>query len=184
LQEVNAIIEVPCNMRSGHTLTAVLDHLRQGTGIAAKRVQVDRGYRGHGHDNPFRIWITAQVRNVTRTIRREMKRRAAIEPMIGHIKAEHRMGRNYPKGRGGDRINAILAAAGFNFHPLLRWFADFLRRLLYSLIAVIGIVHGRLLCFDATVLAAPSERSWRIYDSDAAPAGTMLLASSSRLRRP
>ena len=51
-----------------------------------------------------------------------MKRRAAIEPMIGHIKNEHRMGRNYLKGRSGDRINAVLAAAGYNFHLLLRWF--------------------------------------------------------------
>lgn len=56
-----------------------------------------------------------------------MKRRAAIEPIIGHVKAEHRMGRNYLKGRDGDRANAILAAAGFNFHLLLRWFAGLLR---------------------------------------------------------
>ena len=56
-----------------------------------------------------------------------MKRRAAIEPIIGHLKAEHRMGRNYLKGSHGDRTNAILAAAGFNFHLLLRWLADLLR---------------------------------------------------------
>ncbi|EGX99491.1 transposase IS4 family protein [Nitrospirillum viridazoti Y2] len=56
-----------------------------------------------------------------------MKRRAAIEPIIGHLKAEHRMGRNYLKGRYGDRINAVLAAAGFNFHLLVRWFKDLWR---------------------------------------------------------
>jgi IS5 family transposase len=44
-----------------------------------------------------------------------MKRRAAIEPVIGHLKAEHRMGRNHLKGREGDRINAVLAAVGYNF---------------------------------------------------------------------
>jgi hypothetical protein len=54
---------------------------------------------------------------VTRPIRREMKRRAAVEPVIGHVKAEHRMSRNYLKGRDGDRINAVLAAAGYNFGP-------------------------------------------------------------------
>src|SRR5215813_15488117 len=54
-------------------------------------------------------------------IRREMRRRAAVEPVIGHLKAEHRMGRNYLKGRHGDRINAVLAAAGYNFVLLLRW---------------------------------------------------------------
>jgi IS5 family transposase len=49
-----------------------------------------------------------------------MRRRAAVEPVIGHAKAEHRMGRNYLKGRDGDRINAVLAAAGYNFTLLLR----------------------------------------------------------------
>ena len=62
-------------------------------------------------------------------IRREMKRRAAVEPVIGHLKAEHRMGRNYLKGRDGDRINAVLAAAGYNFSLLLRWLEELLRAL-------------------------------------------------------
>jgi hypothetical protein len=48
------------------------------------------------------VWITGQVRRVTRPIRREMKRRAAVEPVIGHVKAEHRLGRNYLEGRDRD----------------------------------------------------------------------------------
>jgi IS5 family transposase len=52
-----------------------------------------------------------------------MRRRAAVEPVIGHVKAEPRMGRNHLKGRDGDRINAVLAAAGYNFSLLLRWLA-------------------------------------------------------------
>ena len=56
-----------------------------------------------------------------------MKRRAAVEPIIGHLKAEHRMDRNYLKKRLGDRINAVLAVAGYNFGLLLRWLADLLR---------------------------------------------------------
>jgi transposase, IS5 family len=63
-----------------------------------------------------------------------MRRRAAVEPVIGHIKVEHRMGRNYLKGRVGDRINAVLAAAGFNFSLLLRWF----RRLLCALLLILA----------------------------------------------
>lgn len=55
-----------------------------------------------------------------------MKRRAAIEPGIGHLKQEHRMDRNRLKGVPGDRINAILIAAGLNFRKLLRFLADFL----------------------------------------------------------
>jgi hypothetical protein len=54
-------------------------------------------------------------------------RRAAIEPVIGHIKAEQRLGRNYLKGRDGNRINAVLAAAGYNFSPFLRWLERLLR---------------------------------------------------------
>jgi hypothetical protein len=63
-------------------------------------------------------------------IRREMRRRAAVEPVIGHLKDDHRMRRNYLKGRDGDRINAVLAAAGYNFSLLRRWFEEFLRALL------------------------------------------------------
>lgn len=55
-----------------------------------------------------------------------MKRRAAIEPGIGHLKQEHRMDRNRLKGVSGDRMNAILSAAGMNFRKLLRYLADFL----------------------------------------------------------
>ena len=72
------------------------------------------------------------MRRVTAPIRREMRRRAAVEPVIGHIKAEHRMGHNYLKGRDGDRINAVLAAAGYNFGLLLRW----LKRLLCALMQI------------------------------------------------
>jgi transposase, IS5 family len=53
--------------------------------------------------------------------KRELRRRAAIEPVIGHLKAEHRMGRNHLAHRAGDAINAVLAAAGYNFHLLIKW---------------------------------------------------------------
>ena len=58
--------------------------------------------------------ISGQVRRITAPIRREMHRRARVEPIIGHIQAEHRIGRNYLKGRNGDRVNAVLGAAGYN----------------------------------------------------------------------
>ena len=56
-----------------------------------------------------------------------MKRRAAIEPGIGHLKRDHRMDRNRLKGKAGDCINAILSAAGMNFAKLLKWLVDFFR---------------------------------------------------------
>ncbi|KWV54696.1 transposase [Bradyrhizobium macuxiense] len=66
-----------------------------------------------------------------------MRRRAAVEPVIGHIKAEHRMDRNYLKGRPGDCINAVLAAAGYNFGLLLRWLAELLRAIIRAFLETI-----------------------------------------------
>jgi len=68
------------------------------------------------------------VRNFSDVIR-WWNRRSAIEPVIGHVKAEHRMERNYRKGRSGDELNVIFAAAGFNLRKLLRAFALFLYRI-------------------------------------------------------
>ncbi len=121
------------NPFDGHTLGPVIAGLEKLTGVETRRIHVDKGYRGHNHKERFRVWITGQVRRVTRPIRREMKRRAAVEPVIGHVKAEHRMGRNYLKGRDGDRINAVLAAAGYNFSLLLRWLARRLCALIRAL---------------------------------------------------
>jgi len=115
------------NPFDGHTLGPVIADLESFTGVETRRIHVDKGYRGHNHPHKFRVWISGQVRRVTAPIRREMRRRAAVEPVIGHLKAEHRMDRNYLKGRDGDRANAILAAAGYNFSLLLRWLAAFLR---------------------------------------------------------
>ncbi|HXR86164.1 MAG TPA: transposase, partial [Stellaceae bacterium] len=89
--------------------------------------------------NKFRVWLSGQVQRTTAALKREMKRRAAIEPVIGHMKAEHRMDRNYLKGREGDRINAMLAAAGYNFGLLLRWLAELLR----ALIAMLAVASLR-----------------------------------------
>ena len=70
---------------------------------------------------------------MTETIKRELKRRAAVEPVIGHLKSDHRMGRNFLAHAQGDAINAVLAAAGYNFRRLLAWLAilcAFLREVL------------------------------------------------------
>ena len=83
------------NPFDGHTLGPVITDMEKLTGVEARRIHVDKGYRGHNYPHRFRVWISGQVRRVTASIRREMKRRAAVEPVIGHVKAEHRMDRNY-----------------------------------------------------------------------------------------
>ena len=125
------------NPFDGHTLGPMVADLEKLTGMETRRIHVDKGYRGHNHPQKFRVLISGQVRRVTAAIRREMKRRAAVEPVIGHIKAEHRMDRNHLKGREGDRINAVLAAAGYNFSLLLRWLTQILRALIWTLAEIV-----------------------------------------------
>ncbi len=94
-------------------------------GANLARIVADRGYRGHNAppEHKFKVYISGQRHRVTKTIKRELRRRPAVEPVIGHAKAEHRMGRNYLAGTHGDAANAILAAAGYNFRRLLEWLA-------------------------------------------------------------
>ena len=135
-------VRAPCqgaarqSLRRAHARPVVAD-MEKLTGVEARRIHVDKGYRGHNHPHRFRVWISGQVRRVTASIRREMRRRVAVEPVIGHVKAEHRMDRNYLKGRLADRINAVLAAAGYNFGLLLRWLAALLRAIIRAFTATV-----------------------------------------------
>mgnify|MGYP003556037738 FL=1 len=72
-------------------------------------------------------------------IKRELRRRSAIEPVIGHMKAEGHLGRCYLKGRAGDAANAILTAAGYNFRRILAWLRMLLRPNLIALLATFPI---------------------------------------------
>jgi transposase, IS5 family len=84
-------------------------------------------------DHRFKVYISGQKRRVTEQIKRELRRRSAVEPVIGHTKSEHRMGRNYLAGQHGDAINAVLAAAGYNFRRLLAWLALLLATFLVAI---------------------------------------------------
>ena len=92
-------------------------------------------YRGHNAppDHKFKVYTSGQKRRITPQIKREFKRRAAIEPVIGHLKEHHRMGRNYLAHASGDAINVVLAAAGYNFRRLLAWLRFLLLRILIAL---------------------------------------------------
>jgi IS5 family transposase len=73
----------------------------------------------------FKVYISGQKRRVTGQIKRELRRRSAMEPGIGHLKSEHHMGRNHLANATGDAINALLAAVGYKFRRLLAWLSLF-----------------------------------------------------------
>jgi IS5 family transposase len=114
---------LPGNPYDGHTLESVIPDIEATTGAALSRILADAGYKGHNAPAgyKFKVYTQAQKRGVTDEIKRQFRRRAAIEPVIGHTKSEHRMERNYLAHRAGDAINAVLAAAGYNFRRVLRW---------------------------------------------------------------
>src|SRR5271170_3016423 len=128
---------LPGSPYDGHTLASIIPEIETLVGASLKRIVADRGYRGHNAppNHRFKVYIAGQKRRVTDEIKRELRRRAAIEPVIGHMKNEHRLGRNYLAHQAGDAANAILAAAGSNFRRLLAWLALLLLEILSPLFA-------------------------------------------------
>lgn len=108
----------------GHTLREQLEQasiLMQDTGQKPQTVYVDMGYRGVDADNPeTAIKHRGKFKTLTAQERKLLKRRQAIEPIIGHLKADHRMQRCHLKGKEGDALHAVLCAAGYNIQWLLR----------------------------------------------------------------
>lgn len=121
---------LPGNPYDGHTLGAVIEGTERLTGCEVERAYVDKGYRGHDTTNPRRVFISGQKRGVFGAIKRELRRRSAIEAVIGHMKNDGHLGRCYLKGRDGDAANIILTATGYNLRLVLAWLRELLRIIL------------------------------------------------------
>jgi IS5 family transposase len=117
---------LPDNSYDGHTLRDIIGRTEALTGCAIERAHIDKGYRGHDVQNPRRVFISGQKRGVFGAIKRELRRRSAIEPIIGHMKAEGHLGRCFLKGRAGDATNVVLSAVGHNFRRILAWLKQLL----------------------------------------------------------
>jgi len=120
------------NEFDGHTLEPVLEQTERLVGKAPKKAAVDRGYRGRKRIGGTLILLPKPFNNKTQTkyqqkkLKQAHKKRAAIEPIIGHLKSDHRLGRNFYKGIVGDNINIMLAAAAFNFKRMMnKWKSSF-----------------------------------------------------------
>ncbi len=113
------------NVYDGHTLEEVLQQTQNLTGKRPKTATVDRGYKGKQIIETTQINIPKpplkkDSQYQKRKKRKHFRRRAAIEPIIGHLKADHRAARNFLKGQIGDSINFMMAAAGFNYKKLMQ----------------------------------------------------------------
>ncbi len=124
---------LPGNPYDGHTLTKALEQVRRMTGSVIEEAFVDRGYRGHGETQTM-VYIAGQKRGIkTQRLKSSLKRREAIEPVIGHLKSDGLLGRNYLKGTQGDQMNVMLSCAGHNLRLILRQLRIFCAQLWRSL---------------------------------------------------
>ena len=114
----------PGNPYDGHTLAAQLEQtttLLQDLGVKPLTAVVDLGYRGvDAQVAPVEVIHRGKFKSLTAVQKRWLKRRQAVEPAIGHAKADHRMDRCWLRGSEGDALHAVLCAAGFNLRWLLR----------------------------------------------------------------
>ena len=141
-QFVAHVKALPGNPYDGHTLATVIPEIETLVGNTIERILADKGYRGHNAppDYKFRVFTSGQKRHMTPKIKRELRRRSAVEPVIGHLKSDHRMERNYLWHREGDAANAILAAVGYNFRRLIQWLRLLLCQILHQLTSRIQLV--------------------------------------------
>jgi transposase, IS5 family len=110
------------NPYDGATLKPAFTQVKRLTGIRPEEAFVDKGFRGQCyHPKGVAVYVTGR-RNLTPLLSKLLKRRAAIEPVIGHTKHDHGMDRNYLLGKVGDRINALLSGAAWNLKKLWRHF--------------------------------------------------------------
>jgi IS5 family transposase len=134
-QFVLGAMSLPGNPYDGHTLGDQLDQVARVTGRKPARAYVDRGYRGHGVDREGLEVLVSHTRGIASpTIRRELRRRNGIEPVIGHMKQDGHLERNALKGAKGDVINVLLCAIGHNLRLLLAWFSKLLLLILAALL--------------------------------------------------
>lgn len=122
------------NEYDGHTIEASLEQVEPLTRRKIKILADDRGYRGRKEINGTRILIPAVPKRSESRYQRWKKhklfcKRAGIEPTIGHLKADYRLGRNFYKGVRGDAMNILLAAAAYNFKRAMKVLLYFIKKI-------------------------------------------------------
>ncbi len=138
---------MPGNPYDGHTVDSQIEQIEILSGVTPKIALVDRGYRGVEPTAQTRL-LVSHTRRLPKTLKKLLKRRQVVEPMIGHMKADGLLDRNWLKGALGDAIHAILCGAGHN----LRMILAHLRVLYFALVAQLVLL---------VLITAPPSRSSR-----------------------
>jgi transposase, IS5 family len=113
------------NLHDSKTLPAVIEQYQRLKEKKPKAIFADRGYRGPGKVNEVSVYTPKPQTNISKAKRKQHCRRAAIEPVIGHLKQDYRLIRNYLKGTAGDAINLMLSAAAMNFKRVINlWLTE------------------------------------------------------------
>ena len=116
------------NIYDGKTIADSLIQVQQVQGSYPHEALTDRGYRGYtGYFMGTHIYHQGQRRGISKSMRLWLRKRSKIEPLISHLKSDHRLGRNYLLGTEGDRVNSILAGIAFNLKKILRALAGYCR---------------------------------------------------------
>jgi IS5 family transposase len=111
---------LPGNPYDGHTLHAALQQVEILTQRLPREVFVDLGYRGASVPTGVKVYHRKLKRGITARLKRDIRRRSAIEPAIGHMKNDGRLRRNWLKGGEGDAFHAVLCGCGHNLRMILR----------------------------------------------------------------
>lgn len=135
---VLAAKSLPGNPYDGHTMQACMEQATRVTGVTPQEAYADRGYKGHGcNTDAFKVWLSGAKRGLTPAIERKIKRRNAVEPVIGHLKSDGRLARNFIKGVEGDAMNALLCGAGHKIIRKLRLFYAFCEIIVRDLLSLL-----------------------------------------------
>ena len=129
-------------LHDSKTLPDAIHQYERLTGNQAKDIFLDRGYRGPKTINQTNLHTPKPNPNISKSKRNRHKRRAAIEPVIGHLKHDYRMIRNYLKGAIGDEMNVMLSAAVMNFKRAMNlWKKDLLIFMRFFYLAIVSLYY-------------------------------------------
>lgn len=123
---ITAVKSFTGNPHDSKTIEPLLDQMQSNFNYVPQEVIYDRGGKGAKQigstiiSTPDYRPLKRDTEYQKRSKRKKFRRRAAIEPVIGHLKTDFRMNQNYLWGEDSPQINAFLAATGWNLKKMMK----------------------------------------------------------------